>query len=153
MSYMDACAIPILHLANLDELQKEAARFSHSLMPSASHAVLITLSGELGAGKTSFTQGMARELGIDEPVTSPTFVLEKIYALPEGKRFARLVHIDAYRLEGEKSLAPLGFDDLYADPQNLIVLEWPELVRSQLPKTDVSIQLSVSGEGRDLAYA
>lgn len=150
---MDACAIPALHLANLEELQKEAARFSHSLMPSASHAVLVTLSGELGAGKTSFTQGMAREFGIEEPITSPTFVLEKIYELPEGKRFARLVHIDAYRLEGEKSLIPLGFEDLYADPQNLIVLEWPELVESQLPKIDVSIQLSVSGEGRDLTYA
>lgn len=150
---MDACAIPVLHLANLEELQKEAARFSYSLIPSASHAVLVTLSGELGAGKTSFTQGMARELGIDEPITSPTFVLEKIYELPEGKHFARLVHIDAYRLEGEKSLVPLNFDELYADPKNVIVLEWPELVEGQLPKADVSVQLSVSGEGRDLTYA
>jgi len=150
---MDACAIPALHLANLEELQKEAARFSHSLVPSASHAVLVTLSGELGAGKTSFTQGMARELGVDEPITSPTFVLEKIYELPQGKRFARLVHIDAYRLEGERSLVPLGFDELYADPKNLIVLEWPELVQTQLPTADVSVQLSVSGEGRDIIYA
>lgn len=150
---MDACAIPPLHLANLEELQKEAARFSHSLVPSAHHAALVTLSGELGAGKTSFVQGLARELGITEPITSPTFVLEKIYDLPQGERFCRLVHIDAYRLEGEKSLVPLRFDDLYVDPQNLIMLEWPELVERQLPKADISIQLSVSGEGRDIAYA
>jgi tRNA A37 threonylcarbamoyladenosine biosynthesis protein TsaE len=71
----------------------------------------------------------------------------------QEKHFARLVHIDAYRLEGEKSLSPLGFDDLYADTKNLIVLEWPELVESQLPEADVSIQLSVSGEGRDITYA
>lgn len=150
---MEACAIPATHLANVEELQKEAARFSHSLVPSASHAVLVTLSGELGAGKTSFTQGLAKELGVDEPITSPTFVLEKIYELPEGKRFSRLVHIDAYRLEGENSLMPLGFEDLYADPKNLIVLEWPELVEEQLPKPDVSTHISVSGSGRDLTYA
>lgn len=150
---MDACAIPALHLANLEELQKEAARFSHSLIPSASHAALVTLSGELGAGKTSFVQGIARELGVNEPITSPTFVLEKVYDLPEGKHFGKLVHIDAYRLEGEKSLVPLSFADLYADPKNLILLEWPELVKSQLPKADISIQLSVSGEGRDVTYA
>jgi tRNA threonylcarbamoyladenosine biosynthesis protein TsaE len=150
---MDACPVPPLHLANLEELQAEAGRFSHSLVPSAMHATLITLSGELGAGKTSFTQGLAEALGVDESITSPTFVLEKIYDLPEGKRYGRLVHIDAYRLEGETSLVPLGFDDLYADPQNLIVLEWPELVQSQLPKADVSLTLSVSGDGRDISYA
>ena len=148
-----ACAIPPTHLANLEELQKEAARFSHSLIPSASHAVLVTLSGELGAGKTSFAQGLARELGVEESITSPTFVLEKKYNLPVGRRFARLIHVDAYRLEGGKSLEPLGFSDLYADPTNLILLEWPELVESQLPKADVSIRLSVSGEGRDISYA
>jgi len=150
---MDACPIPPLHLANLEELQAEAGRFSHSLVPSAAHATLVTLSGELGAGKTSFTQGIARALGVTEPITSPTFVLEKIYDLPEGDRYARLVHLDAYRLEGETSLVPLGFHDLYADPKNLIVLEWPELVQSQLPKADVSITLSVNGEGRNISYA
>lgn len=150
---MDACEIPPIYLASLEELQKEAGRFSHSLVPKNSHATLLTLSGELGAGKTSFTQGLAQALGVEESVTSPTFVLEKIYDLPEGKRFARLVHIDAYRLEGEKSLVPLGFDELYADPSNLIVLEWPELVEGQLPKPDVRINLSISGEGRDLSYA
>lgn len=153
MAYMDACALPAQHLANLNELQKEAAVFSHSLMPSSHHAVLVSLSGELGAGKTSFVQGIAREFGIEEAITSPTFVLEKIYELPEEKHFARLVHIDAYRLEGEKSLSPLGFEDLYADPKNLILLEWPELVRDQLPEADASVQLSVSGEGRDITYA
>ena len=145
--------MPPLHLANLEELQAEAARFSRSLFPSSTHATLVTLSGELGAGKTSFTQGIASALGVQEPITSPTFVLEKVYDLPEGKRYAKLVHIDAYRLEGEKSLAPLGFDDLYADPKNLIMLEWPELVASQLPKADMAITLSVNGDGRDLAYA
>jgi tRNA threonylcarbamoyladenosine biosynthesis protein TsaE len=134
-------------LPDLESLQAEAAALARTLAPHESHATLVTLSGELGAGKTSFTQGIARELGIEEAVTSPTFVLEKIYELTD-KAFKRLVHIDAYRLEGETSLVPLGWEDLYADPANLIVLEWPELVASQLAPADRRITLSVEGEGR-----
>lgn len=139
-------------LNTIEELQAEAGRFAASITPHTSHATLVTLSGELGAGKTSFTQGMAQALGISEPITSPTFVLEKIYSL-DGQVFSRLTHIDAYRLEGEKSLSPLGFDDLYADTKNLIVLEWPELVASQLPQADHALTLCVAGEGRELTYA
>ncbi len=141
-----------LFLPNLEELQVEAATFAQGLVPAEDHALLITLSGELGAGKTSFTQGMADALGIDEPITSPTFVLEKIYELT-GQKFSTLIHIDAYRLEGDSTLVPLGFDELYADAENLIVLEWPELVQSQLPEPDHALTLTVSGEGRELTYA
>lgn len=140
-------------LENLEALQAEAAAFTVALKAAAEHAMLVTLSGELGAGKTSFTQGIAQALGISEPITSPTFVLEKIYELPAGSAFAQLVHIDAYRLEGEHSLVPLGFEELYRDPKNLIVLEWPELVASQLPAADHAITLRVSGEGREITYA
>ncbi len=140
-------------LANLEELQEEAAGFARRLAPAANHATLVTLSGELGAGKTSFTQGAARALGITDPITSPTFVLEKVYELPQAAAFARLVHIDAYRLEGEDTLAPLGFEELYADPANLVVLEWPELVSAQLPQADHALTLSVAGDGRELSYA
>lgn len=139
-------------LPNLEALQEEAARFARALSPQEHHATLITLSGELGAGKTSFTQGIARELGVGEAVTSPTFVLEKIYEL-SGKSFKRLAHIDAYRLEGDTSLVPLGWEDLYRDPATLIVLEWPELVASQLPEADTCVTLSVHGEGRLISYA
>ena len=141
------------HLADLEALYAEAAEFTHNLTPSGSHATLVTLSGELGAGKTSFTQGIAHALGIEEPIASPTFVLEKIYDLPAGKAFAKLVHIDAYRLEGDRSFAPLGFDELYTEPSNLIVIEWPELVESQLPDADEAVALSVNGDGRDISYA
>jgi tRNA threonylcarbamoyladenosine biosynthesis protein TsaE len=139
-------------LASLELLQAEAASFASGLTPAKGHATLITLSGELGAGKTSFTQGIAQALGIIESITSPTFVLEKVYELSD-QAFSRLVHIDAYRLEGDMSLKPLGFHDLYTDPTNLIVIEWPERVRAQLPDADHSLTLSVVGEGRELIYA
>jgi tRNA threonylcarbamoyladenosine biosynthesis protein TsaE len=143
---------PPVSLADLEELHREAARFARSLVPNASRATLVALSGELGAGKTSFVQGVAETLGVTEPITSPTFVLEKVYELPDGAAFTRLVHIDAYRLEGERSLAPLGFAELAADPGNLILLEWPELVASQLPNADHHLTLTVAGNGRELIY-
>ena len=141
-----------LYLSSLEELQGQAAVFVHSLQPHPEHALLVTLSGELGAGKTSFTQGVARALGIEEPVTSPTFVLQKVYRL-SGSAFDQLVHIDAYRLEGETSLVPLGFSEVYADPANLMVIEWPEQVQTQLPRPDHQLHFAVAGEGRTLTYA
>lgn len=143
------------HLENLEALQEEAAAFAGTLAPAAAGATLVTLSGELGAGKTSFAQGVAAELGVSDAVTSPTFVLEKIYELPEETAlgFKRLVHIDAYRLEGGKALPPLGFDELMQDTHNLILLEWPERVADGLPAAAVQITLEVSGSGRTISYA
>ncbi len=134
-------------IRTLEELKKEAAGFVGTLMPSAQGATLVTLSGELGAGKTTFTKAAANALGIEEIVTSPTFVLEKIYQLPEGKTFKRLIHIDAYRLEQGSDLAPLGFDELMQDSGNLILLEWPEKVVDALPKPSKKLSLTVQSDG------
>lgn len=141
-------------LHSLEDLAGEAEALVGRLSPRGDKATLITLSGELGAGKTSFTQALAKILGVEEHVTSPTFVLEKIYALPEGKLFARLAHIDAYRLKGGAELGPLGFDALMQEPRTLIVLEWPEMVEDTLPPADVSITLVVRDDtSRTMSYA
>jgi tRNA threonylcarbamoyladenosine biosynthesis protein TsaE len=141
------------HIPNLDALAEEARAFITALTPGA-QATLVTLSGELGAGKTAFTQAVARALGIDEHVTSPTFVLEKIYDLPAEASFKRLVHIDAYRLSDGSDLGPLGFDALMKDGENLILLEWPEKVADALPPPIVSITLAPHADGsRTLTYA
>lgn len=118
---------------NLHELSEEARSVVSGLEPREG-ATLITLAGELGAGKTAFTKAVAEALGVEEVVNSPTFVLEKIYALPAGAPFSRLVHIDAYRLESGADLAPLGFSDLMKDAGNLVLLEWPEKVADALPE-------------------
>ena len=137
----------------LEAFQAEAARFVRLLSQNEAGATLVTLSGNLGAGKTAYTKALARALGVSETVTSPTFVLEKIYALPEGAPFARLVHIDAYRLEAGADLAPLGFDEIMRDSGNLVLLEWPEKVQDALPKAAHSIAIHVlpSG-GRTITY-
>ncbi len=139
-------------ITTLDELVQEAERFVGTLSPAQDHAILITLSGELGAGKTAYTQALAKAFGVTDAVTSPTFVLEKEYAL-NNQAFARLVHIDAYRLEGDTSLVPLVFDELMKDSSTLIVLEWPEKVQSQLPTPTHAITLVAQEDGsRLLSY-
>lgn len=97
-------------------------------------STIIALKGDLGAGKTVFVKGVAEHLGVVGVVTSPTFVIEKIYALPEGAPWKHLVHIDAYRLEGEEELASIGWNTLATDPNNLICIEWPEQVGLGVPE-------------------
>jgi tRNA threonylcarbamoyl adenosine modification protein YjeE len=96
-------------------------------------ATVIGLSGNLGSGKTAFVQAVAAELGITEHVTSPTYVIEKIYKTKNDK-FPRLIHIDAYRLESARELEVLNFEELVEDSDNLILIEWPENVKEILPE-------------------
>ena len=108
-------------------------------------AVVLALSGDLGAGKTTFSQSVARALGVRENVISPTFVIMKSYEFTGGKNlsgFSRLVHIDAYRLDSDTELLKLGWNELIADPQNLILVEWPEKVAEIIPKNAHKISLS-----------
>jgi len=128
------------------ELQSVAITLVESLQ-IGEHATLVTLSGELGAGKTTFTQGVAKAVGVAEVVTSPTFVIEKIYAL-EGQRWERLVHIDAYRLNDPHELEVLGWSELLSDKGNLILLEWPERVTPIIPNTAIQIRIDIDGDGR-----
>jgi len=136
---------------DIDEFRKYAARFAHQVLPKQSEATVVTLSGDLGAGKTTFVQGVARALGIQENVTSPTFVIEKIYNLsihPPAGGFARLIHIDAYRLESEDELKVLGFSELLQDATNLILIEWPEKIPTLIPKSALKIRFDIADDGR-----
>jgi tRNA threonylcarbamoyl adenosine modification protein YjeE len=119
---------------SLEETAKIAREWLASLTKQAgkngtaeSGATLVGLSGHLGAGKTAFVKAVAKELGVKEEVTSPTFVLMKLYDT-KSKEFPRLVHIDAYRLERAEELGALNWEELMADKNNLILVEWPENV-------------------------
>ncbi len=91
------------------------------------------LHGDLGAGNTTFMKGVAKAFGIEEDVTSPTFVIEKLFKL-KGGQFDHLVHIDAYRLESSRELLNLGWKEISENPKNIIFIEWPEKVSDILPK-------------------
>lgn len=98
---------------------------------------IIALQGNLGAGKTVFAKGVAEVLGVEEVVTSPTFVIEKVYQLSDEYPWKRFVHIDAYRLTGESDLHTIGWSEIATDPGNIVVLEWPEQVGLGVPERAV----------------
>ena len=118
---------------SLEETQKIADDFIKNISPKSDSAFVVGLSGNLGAGKTAFTKCIAKGLGVEETVTSPTFVIEKIYEL-ENQKFSHLIHIDAYRLESGEELLSLGWQRIISDSQNLILIEWPEKVSSVMPE-------------------
>jgi tRNA threonylcarbamoyladenosine biosynthesis protein TsaE len=137
---------------NLEEFEREAVRAVEALTPKA-EATLVTLSGELGAGKTAFTKAAAKHFGSTEIVNSPTFVLEKIYKLPPDKLFKRFVHIDAYRLENGDELSPLGFSELMKNSETIIFLEWPEKVEEALPVPALAVTIEARADGsRIISY-
>lgn len=118
---------------DLIETQKIAHDFVTALNPYRDRAMVVGLYGDLGSGKTSFTQGIAKSFGVSENVTSPTFVIEKIYELV-GKKFTHMIHIDAYRLERSEELQHLGWQEVLADFNNLVLIEWPERVQDIMPQ-------------------
>jgi tRNA threonylcarbamoyladenosine biosynthesis protein TsaE len=100
-----------------------------------STATVVILSGELGAGKTTFVQGFFKGVGIKKRALSPTFVIMRRYNLSPRKKFVNILHIDAYRLKSAEQLAPLAFEKILADPKNLLLIEWGEQIKSALPRS------------------
>ncbi len=107
-------------------------------------ATVLALHGDLGAGKTTFMQTLARHLKVTETVTSPTFVVMKIYDLYD-QSWDKLIHIDAYRIEEVDEMRPLGFDELLKRKGTIIGIEWAEKIESLLPKNTVHLNFSVAG--------
>ena len=103
-------------------------------------SVVVSLSGPLGAGKTTLTKHIAFILGVSERVSSPTFVLCKEYPL-KGKPFDVLVHIDAYRIENKEETKTIRLDDILKKENTLVVVEWPEHIFSALPKEGVFVSV------------
>lgn len=113
---------------------------------------MVALHGDLGAGKSTFVRAVARELGITEKVVSPTFNIMKIYKCERGP-LSHLVHIDAYRLKGEKDLKVLDWQELISDRANIIFIEWPENVESALPKHTEHLYFKyISEDTRSIEY-
>lgn len=126
------------------ELEGVVSRVLAALPPiheRPGRAALITLSGELGAGKTTFVQALARALGVGEAVVSPTYVLMKSYDLT-NQPFKKLVHIDAYRLAGAAEFAALEPASFLLDEEVLVCIEWPERIEGALPTPDLALKLS-----------
>jgi len=132
-------------IKSLEELSEFTKNFLTSL-PESEKATVVALSGDLGVGKTTFVQTLAKQLGIVEPVTSPTFTLMKRYISTDTK-FSTLVHMDAYRLESETEVRPLRLDDIFKTQGVLFCIEWAEKISSVLPKETIFLTLSIDDAG------
>jgi len=96
-------------------------------------SVIIALRGDLGAGKTTFIQGIARGLGLKHKITSPTFIIFRHYRLKNISR-EHFFHVDAYRIKKFSELGPLNFKEMISFPKSIVLIEWPEKIRRALPK-------------------
>ena len=116
------------------ETQAIATRLAQALAPDAT----LALHGDLGVGKTTFVQGLAREFGVTDVVTSPTF---NIFTLHRGGH-RTLVHLDAYRLENDRQIDSLMLEDFLVSPFCLAV-EWPEKIAAWLPRDTLHLTLRI----------
>lgn len=114
---------------------------------------LLCLEGELGAGKTTFTQGLLAGLGVKETVNSPTFLVMKQYLLENKDRtIKKIYHIDAYRIDGREML-DLGWEELIADGENILIVEWPEKIREIIPTDFWQIDFAhLEGDRRKIRF-
>jgi tRNA threonylcarbamoyladenosine biosynthesis protein TsaE len=122
--------------ASAAETQALAAAFAAELPPDTT----LALHGNLGVGKTTFVQGLARGFGITDAVTSPTF---NIYTVHRGP--VTLVHLDAYRLESPKEIDDLLLEDFLVTPWCLAV-EWPEKIATWIPPHAVHLELGITAD-------
>lgn len=107
-------------------------------------ALVLALEGDLGAGKTTFIQGLAGALKIKERVLSPTFVIMRRFKIKKGK-FKNFYHLDCFRLENEDNLNELGLEDIINNSENLVAIEWAEKIKNILPADTIRIKFEHAG--------
>lgn len=104
---------------------------------------IILLQGELGAGKTTMTKGIAKGLGIEDDIVSPTFTLMNVYQIRNQKsEIKNLIHIDTYRLESEENLIEIGVEDYLGEPEVVTIIEWPEKIKDLIANKK-TIEISI----------
>lgn len=144
---------------NLEETEKIARDFVKNLLGNPvtkSGAFVVAMYGDLGSGKTTFVKSVAKAFGLEKTVTSPTFVIEKIYPVRTNGRnrpasngtgqFENLIHIDAYRLKSGEELKRLGWEEISKNPRNIIFIEWPENVSDIIPDNAEKIEFKFISE-------
>lgn len=122
---------------NLNETKDVAKKFALVLKPGD----VVLLSGDLGAGKTTFTQFVFKALGVKDVVNSPTFAVLKSY---KGKNFT-LNHFDTYRITAEEAIE-CGFDEVLSDKASVTFIEWASMIEPLIPKKNIKINIKIIDE-------
>lgn len=146
------------------QTQKFAVKLAKTILLRPSKrvgATIIALHGDLGAGKTTFTQGFIKALGVKHHITSPTFVIFRKYPISyklkvkskkefktsksyklKAKSYANVYHFDLYRIHRPKEILALDFKEIISNPENIVLIEWPERITKLLPKNTTWIYFS-----------
>ena len=124
------------------ETKKIAKLFAEELLKTkiGRGAFVVIFKGDLGAGKTTFIQGLMKGLGIKGKIMSPTFTLLRSYKV-RNENFSKVHHFDCYRINEAEEIKELKFKELIKDPQNIILIEWPERIKELLPRKKVTVTL------------
>lgn len=147
---------------SLKDTKEFAREILSEIQKDESKALVFCLSGNLGSGKTAFVKTVGELLGIKEMITSPTFVLMKRYSLLKdanteikeiNNNFSNIIHIDAYRLKDESDFTALNWNEIIGNRENIVFIEWPEIVKGILPDNAVLIEFEfVNEETRRIKY-
>lgn len=149
----------LLYLLNLYPLffmkyninsEQEMVLLGEKIAANLNGGDIVLLHGNLGAGKTTLTKGIAHELGVTDEITSPTFTLMNAYQIKNPKsKILNLIHIDTYRLENEEQLIEIGVEDYLGDKDTVCVVEWPEKIEGLLKTKKVKcIVIEHGNKGR-----
>ena len=125
----------------IEDTQKVAKNLAKKVLPGS----VIALIGELGAGKTTFTKGFAIEMGVKDPVTSPTFKLVSEY---KGKKYV-LNHVDAYRMEGPNDFLNIGGEEYLTSKNSITIIEWGDLLVDLLSTETITVHFKRIKTPRD----
>ena len=119
---------------------------AEKIVNSLKETNLVLLRGDLGAGKTTLVQHALDFLGAEGPFTSPTFVIMKRYAI-ESEKYDFVYHLDCYRV-GEQDILDLGWEEIVADPRNLVFVEWPEKIWDIISKKHMLIDIKITDKSK-----
>ncbi|MBU0722580.1 tRNA (adenosine(37)-N6)-threonylcarbamoyltransferase complex ATPase subunit type 1 TsaE [Patescibacteria group bacterium] len=142
--------------------EKQTLDFAKKFSKNLTGGQVLGLTGNLGAGKTVFTKGLALGIGIKKNITSPTFVLMKVYPVKSVRssekksldkpRIKFLVHIDACRIKSTHDLIAIGADEYFKRPDTITVIEWADKIKKILPKKAKFVKISINKTSRIINY-
>jgi len=124
--------------------EKETLALGQAFAKKITGGQVLAFFGNLGAGKTVFIKGIAKGLGIKKIITSPTFVLMKVYPIKNQKTgLKNLIHIDCYRTGDADQIKAIGATEYFLRPDSLVVIEWAEKIKPLLPKKLIRIKITL----------
>lgn len=124
--------------------KEETTVFAENFAKILKGGDFLAFYGDLGSGKTTFIQGLAKGLGIKRRIISPTFIIVRHYGLDKGNFY----HVDLYRTESKHDLLSIGLDETTQDKNNIVALEWAEKMGEMLPKQRVDIHMRYIDENK-----